>query len=601
MTPDAGYDLVQNELAARLYNRALPSRRSGLFYNMFPYPAKIAPESIAVYIAAHTNPGDTVLDVFGGSGTTGLAALMCEHPTRYMKELACELGFEPQWGARNAVVYELGTYGAFAAKVVADPPDPDLFSKAVRRLLKSVERELPGIYDTRDGEGNKGTIRHIVHSDVLQCPRCGQQFTYYAGMVRFEPLRIERHGECPHCTHRARHSDFPYVLEDVYDKHLGTVATRRKRVPVLVYGLTDGRRWRRPADARDIHGDDAGRRAPSYGYAPKEIVWGELRRAGYHTGITHLHHFYTERNFAVMSALWERSESFEPRTRDALRLLLLSYNAAHSTLMSRVVVKRNSKDFVLTGAQSGVLYISSLPVEKNIFIGVRRKLKSFTDAFSYLVKCSGRIDVFNMSSRSLLHSDGSIDYVFTDPPFGDFIPYAEVNQINELWLGVPTDRTEEVIISESQGKDVARYQKMMTDVFREIARVLKDEGLATVVFHASKASVWNSLREAYSDAGFVVDATTILDKQQASFKQVVSRASVQGDPVILLSKGRRAASRASSRSVLDEMVFKYSGTADKRQIYAHYIRECLRRGLRVDFDAKAAYQYMTSTREARGT
>ena len=29
-------------------------------------------------------------------------------------------------------------------------------------------------------------------------------------------------------------------------------------------------------------------------------------------------------------------------------------------------------------------------------------------------------------------SNNSIDFVFTDPPFGDFIPYAEVNQINEL-------------------------------------------------------------------------------------------------------------------------------------------------------------------------
>ena len=54
---------------------------------------------------------------------------------------------------------------------------------------------------------------------------------------------------------------------------------------------------------------------------------------------------------------------------DALKLLLLSYNATHCTLMTRVVAKKNAKDFVLTGAQSGVLYISKLPVEKNIILG----------------------------------------------------------------------------------------------------------------------------------------------------------------------------------------------------------------------------------------
>ena len=136
--------------------------------------------------------------------------------------------------------------------------------------------------------------------------------------------------------------------------------------------------------------------------------------------------------------------------------------------MSRVVVKKGSKDFVLTGAQSGVLYVSSLPVEKNIIMGIRRKLGCFEDAFGYLNKCSGHIEVINASSRHLNQPDKSIDYVFTDPPFGDFIPYAEVNQINELWLDNLSNREDEIIISPSQKKDIRCYQKMMTEVFKEI-------------------------------------------------------------------------------------------------------------------------------------
>jgi hypothetical protein len=69
----------------KLYGSPLPSTRTGMFYNAFAYPTKISPETIAVYIATHTKPNDTVLDVFGGSGSTGLAALMCEHPTAQMK------------------------------------------------------------------------------------------------------------------------------------------------------------------------------------------------------------------------------------------------------------------------------------------------------------------------------------------------------------------------------------------------------------------------------------------------------------------------------------------------------------------------------------
>ena len=50
--------------------------------------------------------------------------------------------------------------------------------------------------------------------------------------------------------------------------------------------------------------------------------------------------------------------------------------------------------------------------------------------------------------------------------FGDFIPYAEVNQINELWLSSVTHREDEIIISASQGKDVLTYQELLTQVFQ---------------------------------------------------------------------------------------------------------------------------------------
>ena len=81
-----GDDRVNN--IKTLFKRPLPSARSGAFFNTFSYPTKISPESIAVYIAATTKPGETVLDTFGGSGSTGIAALLCEHPTDRMKELA---------------------------------------------------------------------------------------------------------------------------------------------------------------------------------------------------------------------------------------------------------------------------------------------------------------------------------------------------------------------------------------------------------------------------------------------------------------------------------------------------------------------------------
>lgn len=100
----------------KLFSMPLLSTRSGVFNNTFPYPTRISPEAIAVYIACMTKPGDTVLDAFSGSGSTGIAALLCEHPTEQMKNLAKSFGVEPVWGKRNAVLYEIGTYASFATK-----------------------------------------------------------------------------------------------------------------------------------------------------------------------------------------------------------------------------------------------------------------------------------------------------------------------------------------------------------------------------------------------------------------------------------------------------------------------------------------------------
>ena len=86
-----------------LYGNPLQSTRSGPLYGAFSYPTKISPETIALFIATHTKPGDTVFDGFAGSGTTGLAALLCEDPPERLRQDAARLNLNVKWGARNAV------------------------------------------------------------------------------------------------------------------------------------------------------------------------------------------------------------------------------------------------------------------------------------------------------------------------------------------------------------------------------------------------------------------------------------------------------------------------------------------------------------------
>lgn len=586
-----------------LYSKPLPSSRSGAFYNTFPYPTKISPEAIAVYIACSTNPGDLVLDAFAGSGSTGVAALLCEHPTERMRKIAKDLNVTPVWGARNAVLYEIGTYASFAIKTILSRLSSREFTIAVDSFLKKAQDLVGGLYEAIDLAGDTGTIRYVIWSEVLECPSCHSEISYFEHGTSRDPVRFKDEIVCPYCKKVHHVEEMPFTTEEHYDRLLHKQVSRKKRVPAWIYGTTNGYNWDRQATEADAAYIAQIESTCDVDDVPQEIQWGELHRAGYHYGITHLHHFYTARNYIVMSKLWKLAETYPEKISDALKLLLLSYNASHCTLMTRVVAKKHAKDFILTSAQSGVLYISKLPVEKNILLGLKRKVKPFAETYAKLQNCTGQITIHNGSSTKMKENNDSIDFVFTDPPFGDFIPYAEVNQINELWLPKVTNRKDEVIISASQGKDVFTYQELLTQVFSEINRVLKPNHYASIVFHAAKAKVWDVFSEAITGARLQIVHTNILDKTQASFKQVVSDGSVQGDPLFLLKKSlaRKNTSRLTDGEVLHSLLADHISDPDfdNRKCFSWYINRCLELGIDVTMDAKQVYEYYDSQKRAK--
>mgnify|MGYP005840025877 CR=1 FL=1 len=579
---------------ARLYEKPLAATRSGALYNAFSYPTKISPESIALFIATHTKPGEVVLDAFAGSGTTGLATLLCDAPTDNMLQIASKMGISPKWGPRTAHLMEVGVLGSFISQVLCKPPEPKLFAKAAAQLIADAKKELGWLYKAKNPEGVDGYIRHAIWSDILICRHCQNEVPYWDAAVRFDPLKMVSSFTCPYCKEKIEIDSCNRATETVEDTFSRKPVTQKKRVLARIYGQSGKTKWSRPPTDDDY---ELYSRINMLGLpetAPNQrIEWGDLRRSGYHKGIESLHHFYTRRNFFVLSTLWEMISAYDAEIQNALKMLVLSYNASHSTLMTRVVVKKGQKDLVLTGAQSGVLYVSGLPVEKNILEGISKKAKALAKAFDVVHKSTSSIFVHNSSSESIPLPEESVDYVFTDPPFGGNIPYAEINQINELWLGATTSRENEIIISSAQGKKVNKYGKMMSSVFSEISRVLKPNGLATVVFHSAQSDVWKALSKAYVDAGMAVQKTSILDKIQASFKQVVSKISVKGDPLLLLSKGQTVTSQISEDAIAKDIIAKAvsSGDSEKnpQRLYSLYVSRCLEQGKDSPLDAREFY------------
>lgn len=577
-----------------LYSRPFPSTRTGALFNAFSYPTKISPEAEALFIACHTSVGQSVLDPFGGSCTTAIAAKLVDAPTPLMVKTANAMGLSPKWGPRRAVVYEISTIGALLGDVLCNTP-VSLFKSAAESLLDKAEKELSNVYNIFDNNGRPSTIRHIIWSDVVVCPFCHSETPYHFLGVKEKPISFCEEGTCPHCGQLFNLSNAERATISIYDQLLDTTINQRKRVPYRIYGGIGRAKWSRIATQQDIDEIEEAFSLISLDDFPiYKIKWGKLYRQGYHTGITHLHHFYTKRNAFVYARLFKLVETFPPNIRNALKIFLLSYNSTHSTLMTRVVAKHGNEDFVLTGAQPGVLYISSLPVEKNILIGLRRKLKTFTDALSIIAPSTSSVIIRNASSLHMEQDYGTIDYVFTDPPFGDFIPYSEINQINEAWLGTTTDISEEAIINEAQGKYLTEYSILISGVFRELAKCTKSHSMLTVAFHSAKAEIWRAIMTAYKKNGFFSKKASLLDKIQRTFKQTNSTISVKGDPLILLAKTTKDSPNSffSEDEVLTYLNIYHNEslpTPIPSEIHSRYLMLCIENDIKVTKDAKYFY------------
>ncbi len=563
--------------------------RSGASYDAHSYHTKVPPQAIAELIRRNLPDGGVVADSFCGSGTTGVAAALAEARL-------------PDSARYDVLLGDLSPFATFISEVLNSPPDPAQFEREAGEALRTAAAETSDLWVAKHADGREGTILYTVWSEVIACPGCEVPAQFWDLAVDAERGEVRRVVECG-CGASFRKDQAQKVLETVEDPLLGRRVERPLRVPVRIVYEVEGERFERDPNADDLARIEAASQlaappsCPNVPMLNREGPWGDLYRTGYHRGITHAHHFYTWRSFVTIGHLWEAAaRSSLPQ---AVRFLVSSYNLSHSTLMSRLVFKRGRVQPVLTGYQTGTLYISSLPVEKNPFVGIeRKKLPSVSRAFALTHGRRGSVEVVRGPAQSWSQLDGEIDYAFLDPPFGANIPYAEANFIAEAWLGEFTDQSPEATISKAQEKAPEDYRAALGESLAAIGGRLRRGGKLTVMFHSASSEPWEALVGALDDAGLRIDDTLVLDKRQGSFKQVRTEGAVQGDVLIdvhpTISTSRpRARSTPTDLAVWLEAALAGAdepGLEQKRKLFSGYVAERLRTGGDIDLSAADFYR-----------
>lgn len=145
------------------------------------------------------------------------------------------------------------------------------------------------------------------------------------------------------------------------------------------------------------------------------------------------------------------------------------------------------------------------------------------------VRAAAEISISSASGSSLEHiADRSIDAVVMDPPYGANVMYAELSDFFYVWLKrtaglvAPelftrrlTDKQSEAVANKAhfrgqKGADALAnrdYQEKMGAIFAECRRVLKLDGVMTVMFTHKDTSAWDALTKGLIEAGFIITAS----------------------------------------------------------------------------------------------
>src|SRR5665811_1807989 len=512
-------------------------------YNAHSYHTKVPHKANMRYILHYTEPGDILFDGFCGTGMTGVAAQMCGDRNEVaslgyqvkpdgtiLQEEIGENGkkawtFFSRFGARRAALNDLSPVATYIANNYNTPVNSLKFEKETKRILREVEKECGWVFQTKHSDGRLGTINYIVWSDVFVCPECANEIVFWDAAVDHDKGKVNDDFPCPHCTAQLTKRKLDRSWVTVFDKELNETIKQAKQTPVLINYSVAGKRFEKKPDDSDLALQRKIDDSPiPYPFPKHRMMPGKETRRNDPMGITHVHHFYTRQNLWVIAATLAKL----PNLNYAITLLPVIWT---NTKLYRY---RWAGGFAGAGGGplTGTLFIPSLIKDISLLKSLSDYFKKGVKKKQLLEKMNPQVIMTSSSSEIQQLPDDSVDYIFTDPPFGANLNYSELNFLWESWLKVLTNYDTEAIENNAHKKGSFEYRSIMASCFGEFYKKLKPGRWMTVEFSNTKASVWNSIQTALTEAGFIVANVSALDKKQGSFKAVTTPTAVKQDLII---------------------------------------------------------------------
>jgi len=440
---------------------------------MHKYWARKPYNVVAKYIEYYTNPGDTVLDPFVGSGVAVIEA--------------ARLG-------RRAIGNDLNPIACFITEMSVTPIDIIKLKNAFRYIERDVKEKINSYYYCKCNNHNCRKDS-IISSLVWKRESDGSE-----NIILFKT-------ECPYCATKEQRRPTKDELQK-YKK------IEKQKVPF---------------------------------FYPKNVPLHKSAKRS----VNFIHELFTKRALICLSILLEAIKKIKDKSCRENLIFCFSSNLAQMSKLNSIDM-RKGREYSSRGWVIPNYWIPKGFLETNVWNGfasrfdkvMRGKLSS-----EDVQKHSNGVVITNKDATKLRNiKDKSIDYIFTDPPYGDSVPYFGLSLMWLAWLqqSKKLNFDREVIISErgDYDEELEKYKNLLNESFREMYRVLKNRGTVTVTFHNRNIRVWNALVSAAFDAGFVYENDNyVLPAVKSSKSQLAQSGSMTGDIYINfrkpVSKNRR--------------------------------------------------------------